>query len=254
MNYLPRNKNKGGSWKPVLALFAVFVLGILLHSFFSGAIITAVTPVWRADNFAAARLHNFAEFFKTKKRLAAENNSLRLKLAALELEAASRAAAAADFSPGRGPDPQGIPAAVLARPPQSPYDVFIIDAGLRDGVSVGARAYLPEGPLIGVVEDVFSVSSKVRLYSSPGKSFEAVLERHAVPVTLEGAGGGNFRIVVPRETEVIAGDRVLSADINSKLVAIVGSVSMEPTDSFKDVRAISPGGIFNPTTLIIRQR
>ena len=63
---------------------------------------------------------------------------------------------------------------------------------------------------------------------------------------------GNFQIEVPRETVVERGDRVLSADIFLHLVAVVEDVSVEPTDSFKEVLARSPANIFNIRYVIIR--
>ena len=71
-------------------------------------------------------------------------------------------------------------------------------------------------------------------------------------MTLEGAGGGNFKLVLPRETEVEAGDRILSADISSRLLAVVGDVVMKPTDSFKEVLAISPVNIFGIHFVLIK--
>lgn len=64
-------------------------------------------------------------------------------------------------------------------------------------------------------------------------------------VTLEGRGGGNFRIKLPREVESLVGDRVVSADIGYSLVGVVESVESQPTDAFKEVLVSSPTNIFD---------
>jgi cell shape-determining protein MreC len=145
---------------------------------------------------------------------------------------------------GRKPSRETIIAGVLTHPPQTPYDVIIIDAGSNDAIEEGKAVYLPEGPSLGVVSEVSNSNSRVRLFSSSGEKTNAVLERHNVPVELEGLGAGNFRLMLPRDAEVEVGDRILSPDISSRLLAVVGDISRSPTDSFKEVRAKSPANIF----------
>src|SRR3989339_757666 len=99
---------------------------------------------------------------------------------------------------------------------------------------------LPEGPILGVVSEVFSKSAKVKLFSASGEETNAVLERNSVPVTLVGGGGGNFKLTLPRDIAIEKGDRILSPDITSRPLATVGEISVRPTDSFKEVLAKSP--------------
>jgi len=257
MNYLPRNRNRYSILKPALFLVGVFVLGFIVFSLLDGVIIRAVSPIWRGENAAAERISRIGNFFRFRNSLIKENTALKTKIASLELEIASRFAGPKEddiiFSMlGREQETGGVVSTVLVSPPKTPYDSFIIDAGSKEGVNAGYKALMPEGPLLGTVSEVFESSAKVRLLSAPGEETAAILERHNVPVMLEGAGGGNFRIVVSRETEVEPGDRILSADIFSHLVAVVGDVSMEPTDSFKDVRAKSPANIFRIHYLVLR--
>ena len=63
-------------------------------------------------------------------------------------------------------------------------------------------------------------------------------------VTLVGVGAGNFKITIPRDVVVESGDRILSADVSSHLLAVVGEVNMSSTDSFKEVLAKTPANIF----------
>jgi len=134
---------------------------------------------------------------------------------------------------------------VLTYPPQTPYDIIIIDAGSNDSLVLGSEVSMPEGPLLGVVSEVFPRRAKVKLFSTNGEETGAVLERNNMPVTLEGTGGGNFRISLPRDIAIERGDRILSRSMSSSLLAVVEEVSVEPTDSFKEILAKSPTNIFS---------
>ena len=82
------------------------------------------------------------------------------------------------------------------------------------------------------------------LFSTNGRETNAVLERDSVPVVLVGRGGGSFKITLPRDVLVEKGDRILSPDITSRLLAAVEDISISSTDSFQEVLARSPINIF----------
>ncbi len=257
MNYPQRNRNRSSLMKPALFLGAIFLFGFIIFSLLDGVIISAVSPLWRSEGAASTKLTFFTDFFRFKSSLISENNLLKERVGALELEITSRFSMPEGEETlaellGRRAEMGGVVATALVVPPQTPYDTIVIDAGSDDGVANGNSVRMPEGPLLGTISETYSGSAKVRLLSTPGEKTAAILERHSVPVTLEGAGGGNFRIIMPRETEVEVGDRILSADITSSLLAVVGEVHMEPTDSFKDVFAKSPVNIFSLHYLLVR--
>lgn len=250
MNYLPRNRHKKNYSGKIFFILALFVAGAVLFSLFDNLLIKAVSPLWRAENGFSRSLGKSIDFFQSRQTLIRENASLKERLTSAELELSELAlkrdeVATLESLLGRTVNRQSTAATVLTRPPQSPYDLVVIDAGLHDAISVGARVTLPEGPEVGVVSEVFPTFSKVKLFSTSGEKTEAVLERHQVPVELEGIGAGNFKIIVPRETEVVVGDRVLSATLNSSLVAVVEDIKVSPTDAFKEILAKSPINIFS---------
>lgn len=255
-NYLQRNKGRSRYIKPALGLLAIFISGTIIFSMLDGVLVSVASPLWEADNRFSSGLRNFGAYFSSKNKLASENEELRLKVSSLELEAAALRSGRVQEGVllelvGRHGNTDALAATVLARPPQTPYDVLIIDAGETDGVIAGASVRLPEGPMLGTIAESYSRRARVLLNSSPGVETEAVLERGNVPVTLVGSGSGNFRIVVPRDTEVEAGDAILSADIHARLLAVVGGVKMESTDSFKEILAGSPINLFNVRYVII---
>ena len=249
MNYLPRNKAKSSHWKKALILALLFGLGALLFSFFGGFIVSAISPIWRAENAVSRALSRSFEYWHSKQVLIDENVSLRNKVTALALE---RDALALSLSEGhslsellgRKHQEGEVIASVLTRPPQSPYDLFIIDAGTKEGLATGSRVSLPGGAVVGIVSDIFPSSAKVKLFTTPGEKTEAVLERGNIPVILVGRGSGNFRVTVPRETVVVVGDRIVSADVHYSLLGVVEDVEVTATDSFKEILARSPANIF----------
>lgn len=250
MNYLPKNRSKSSLTKPILVLVGVFVLGATIFFFLGGVILSLASPLWKGENFATAKLSGVGDFFRTRNSLIKENAALSFRVSALELEIASRFSGPIEGDElfrilGRQMETGGIVATALVTPPQAPYDVIIIDAGSNEGVRVSERVFMAEGPLIGIISEVYPSSAKVDLYTAPGAKTNAILERHGVPVVLEGIGGGNFRVVLSRETEVVVGDRILSADVFSHLLGVVGDIRIEPTDSFKEVKAAGPANIFS---------
>lgn len=236
---------------------AIFIIGAGVFALFDNLIITAVSPLWRAENSFSRSLSNIGTFFKTRDGLISENATFKDRLASLELELSASSLRQSENERllellGRHSEAGGIAVSVLTHPPQSPYDLLVVDAGERENVILGARAFLPEGPEVGVVTQVSPSFSRVKLLSTSGEKTQAVLERNQVGVMLEGMGGGNFKIILPRETAVEVGDKVLSANLQSSLLAIVEEVNLEATDSFKEVLARSPVNIFTIRLLTIR--
>ena len=199
---------------------AIFISGAVVFSLLDVVIISIISPIWKAKNVIL-----------TGNEIPSLSGEQTQKNILLELV-------------GRKQESNIVIAAVLTRPPQTPYDVIIIDAGSNESVAVGSEVSLPEGPILGVVSEVFPKRAKVKLFSASGEEVGAVLERNNMSVILVGTGGGNFRLTLPRDVAVEKGDRILSADVTSRHLATVGEVSVRPTDSFKEVLAKSPINIF----------
>jgi len=255
MNYLPRNRARQKTLRKIGILAVILIAGAFVFSLINGVLIAAFSPLWRAENRVSQSVAKAFENFSSRQALIAENAELKEKLRSLELRLQSLGSldSQSELSALAGRANQaGIPAGVLTRPPQSAYDVLVADAGESHGVSAGARVFLSEGPEIGTVVEVFSKSSRIKLYTSSGESTHAVLERHLVPVVLEGAGAGNFQIIIPRETQVEVGDRILSSGLDANLMAVVRDIKVEQTDSFKKVLAQSPANIFGITRVLIK--
>lgn len=249
-NYLPRNKPHSSKWRKVVIALVTFVVVIYLLSLVRVPLVSMVAPLWRAEDAGLRGFANAFSFLTSRDTLIKENAELKLRVQSYEAERFAYAGwqeREAEFLEllGRQKEFGGIAAAVIAHPPQSPYDVLIIDAGESDGVTTGQSVRMPEGPVLGYIIGVSPRSAKVKLFSSSSEKTNAVLERDGSAVVLEGAGSGMFRFSLPRDAHVEPGDRVLSAGIEASTLAVVGDVILKPTDSFKEVLARGPANIFD---------
>ena len=139
-------------------------------------------------------------------------------------------------------------AAVLKRPPISPYDELIIDIGQNNGVAVGNLVYAPGNVLIGSVSDTLGETSKVSLFSSAGMTYDVLVSDAAVgkniPAVAHGLGGGQFSVQVPRDVVSNTGDIVTVPSINNKTIGIVGGVAMDPAQPFETILFTSLANIY----------
>lgn len=233
------------------------VLGALLFSVLDTAIISTLSPVWRAENIITNNLRDKLASLRSKESLVRENSALKEQLSSLEIKLSLLAGQSNKENEllallGRRPEGTNVAAGVLIHPPQTPYDMIIIDAGSKESIQAGAKVLLPEGPIIGEILEVFPNSARAVLYSASGEENAAVLERNNVPVTLKGIGSGNFKIKLPRDVGVEIGDRILSPDLDSSLFAVVEDIEIKSTDSFKEVLARSPANIFELRFVFIK--
>lgn len=254
VNYLPKNRSKTKYVRSTLILILVFVLGALVFSLFSGLTLALFAPLWKAENAFTKNFSNLSSFFSSRREILRENLSLEERVASLELELLSVIGSSTketlmEFAGRREND--GVVAAVLTSPPQSPYDTIIIDAGSNESIAIDSEVYLPEGVTLGTVSEIFSNRARVNLFSTRNTKTPAIFERGNTTVVLLGIGAGNFKIEVPQDMLVEVGDRILSADISSRLLAVVGDITSEPTNSFKEVLAKSPVNIFNMRFVLV---
>jgi len=239
-NYRPRNSALGESRKRVGVTLGIIVVVIVVLSLLKSPLTNLVSPLWRTSNIFSRTFSSIAALVHTKESLETENQSLKAELdsysaLAIDSRAAedSRDEILATFN--RASTTPGIASAVLVHPPETPYDILIIDAGSTDGVAVGDGVSTPEGVSIGHVADVSAHTARVELFSGSGDKTDAVLERNSLPVTLIGQGEGNFEFDVPKGVAVAVGDKILSPNIRAEMIAVVGDVVSDPTDSLEHV-------------------
>lgn len=122
-------------------------------------------------------------------------------------------------------------AAVLQRPPWTPYDTLLIDAGQAQGVVAGALVSAGGQDIIGRISEVYASSARVELFSAPGASYQATLNG-TLPIAVEGQGGGSMRAQVPAGTQVKVGDTVQFPGLAGGIVSLVSATDTKEGESF----------------------
>jgi len=137
-----------------------------------------------------------------------------------------------------------ILANVILKPPQSPYDVLVVDVGADRRVTVGQQVFSQGGIPAGRVTGVFGSTAKIALFSSVGEKTHLALERTGESLSVEGRGGGNFETEVGQEMDIVVGDRVVLSQFNGAVVASVVEVEANPTSASRRVFLHSAINVF----------
>ncbi len=253
MNYPLKSSNlterRRSGRRRLLALTLLVGLALALLSwgpvrqfFFSLA-----TPLWRLEHSLSQS--NFFQYFKFKRTLIEDKQLLEQKLfLAGHLLAENQILQAENETLkellGRkeikGPT---VLAAVLVKPPITPYDELIVDVGTNLGAKVGDKVMAQGNVYLGEVSAVYGQTAKVNLYSTPGRKLAVALGADSIRVEAVGMGGGNFSIFLPREVEVKEGDVIVIPAITPNVFGIVEKVNFRDKDSFQTILFKSPVNI-----------
>ncbi|HEX2792661.1 MAG TPA: rod shape-determining protein MreC [Candidatus Paceibacterota bacterium] len=215
-----------------LILVAIMALILIARFAFPGALTALVSPVWGAGTALTAATGGAAAYLADRPTLIGERDRLLLENEALVQNNRMLAAKAADLERllgDRSDAGPGILAGVLARPPVAPYDVLVVDQGSEDGVTAGSLVSGPGGVPVGTVEEALPGSSRVLLYSAPGRQTEGWAGTVRTPVRLEGIGGGIYRASIAQDAAVIVGDTVYVPGPGSIPIGSVTSVTYDPS-------------------------
>ncbi|MDO8678136.1 MAG: rod shape-determining protein MreC, partial [Acidobacteriota bacterium] len=120
---------------------------------------------------------------------------------------------------------------VLLRPPQTPYDTLVIDAGTAEGVALRDAVSAGGIVVVGTVSQVYAHASRVTLYSAPGEKYDALL-KGSIPLAVEGQGGGSLQARLPAGTPVAVGDAALLPGIVGGISARVSHIERGAGESF----------------------
>lgn len=236
--------------KRFILILVVLVVSITLFTWFKDSVFSLTRPVWQGQGAIARGINNFLQTLRTKESLVRENQDLKEKIRAVELiEMNARTLEDTQLEMlelfGRDSKNNFVLAAVLASPPKTMNDLLIVDVGENEGILVGDLVSHPEGGALGLVQEVLKHESKVILYSSNSIKTTAYLERGEHLIELLGQGGGTFISSVPKDVEVVVGDKILLPGIQSELLAVVKEVKFETTDAVKTILAKGVANIYS---------
>lgn len=207
----------------VVVVITIFIVtGIFSRTFYRGMVILS-----GSTDGAGQVAASFSGLFSSKASLARENADLRLLIAEKEAALADRAILAKENSDLKAAehfkDATGHTIArILSKPPFTPFDVLVVDAGSSQGIKLGDRVMLGQ-TFLGTVTLVSSNSSQVTLLSSPTGQENAFVGDASLPIILRGKGGGNFETSLPQGSAVIEGDLVFTYYLQTPLY--IGTVS-----------------------------
>ncbi len=225
-----------------------------LRAVFPDAFTALLTPLWRTGSAVSAGVGNAGTFFDSKDTLVRERAKLQQENEGLRAQNEALLARTQDLTKLLGTRTEALPgvlAGVLARPPVSPYDVLVIDRGTDEGVATGAHVYGNGGTPLGTVGVASEHSSRVLLYSAPGRESSAWVGQARVPVTLLGQGSGAFSAQVPRDAVVLVGDEVYIEGPGALPVGRIIEVISDPSAPKSTLRIKPITNIFSTTWVTV---
>jgi cell shape-determining protein MreC len=230
----------------MLGVVLVVVLGAigLFRTPITGLVWRVMAPVEQGKGAAQNIFGNFFSNFASNRALVTENTALKEALASTSIALMDRNILYSenqDLKARLGRLREGTTvtlAAVLARPPETPYDTLMLDVGSTGGVIQGDLVSVGGSVYVGKIQAVYPTTSRVVLFSSSGQTFDALL-LHAgttsLALKISGQGGGSLMAQVPAQTQVQKGDKVLLPSIATDLLATVSAVESNALSSFKTI-------------------
>lgn len=264
MIYLQKSKKKS---KKVFIAFALIILFLVIVSILaakapgplSSMMHSIGMPFWRAGIFISNNINIVPGFIRSKSILVAENDSMKAELIESREKLMNLEIIKDDYNNflqgfGRTASSSKIIATVLVRPPQTPYDMLIVDAGSMDGVFVNDMVYSTGGVILGTVNEVSAHSSNVTLFSRTDLLTPAFFERTNLAVTLRGIGGGAFEVEVPQESDVVKDDILIVPDLEPAVIGVVALVESSVKSAFKRVLIQTPTNLSYTRFVLIESK
>lgn len=226
-----KRRNKGRGLRTLLLIVLCIVLAAILLVWrgpLTGLFWLIFEPMFNAAQQVVSRgeldrlrneLNAAQALLADRELLARENSELKVRL---------------------GRVPEGVTtllAAVLVRPPATPYDTLMLDVGLNHGVAQGDIVFAGGELAIGKITDVYRGTSRATLYSAPLQAHDVLVSTlgGTVPIVAEGQGSGSFIGKLPQGTSVAVGDTAFFPDLNPVLAARVSALEVAPGESFQTV-------------------
>jgi cell shape-determining protein MreC len=230
-----RNRAFVGAGIVVALLIVLATSGILSRGFYRLMVVLS-----GSTQGAGLAANSFSSLFSSKASLEKENRELKRELSEMEAALADRDILAKENADLKAAihfkaDTGNISARVMSKPPFTPFDILVVDAGEAQGVSMGDRVMLGQ-TFLGTVTLVSSNSSQVTLLSSSSQKQDAFIGDEALPVILQGKGGGNYETTLPQGSKVSEGDLVFTYYLQTPLY--IGKVSKVISDEDNTLMSI----------------
>lgn len=201
-----------------------------------------VQPLWAVAGWPGQAVERISEDAGTRNQLAAENRRLRNALLVSSARVARLQAATADNARLRGllgaverggVDVQLAPILDLDLDPTRQR--LVLDAGSRDGVSVG-QVVIDAGGVLGQIIAVTPMHSTVLLLTDPDHALPVAVLRNGVRLVAYGTGSSDRLTLasIPLSSDVKVGDLLVTSGLGQRFPAgfpIGRIVALRPDDS-----------------------
>lgn len=233
----------------LVVIFLVFLIAIFLGNFLRKPFFPIFGSILKYGWQAIEQIKPDTK--KENSRLIEENESLKTRIISLEYLEKENQELKSFFSrlPGEKTAKEYILASIISKPPQSPYDVLIIDVGQDNGIKNGMRVFAYGDILLGYIVEVASKESKIKLFSFPGEKINVLIQNSTggenISVTAEGLGGGNFKIKLPDSIEVKIGDKITGTGLPAQaggllILGVVEKIETNQSDPFQKIYFRTP--------------
>lgn len=263
MNYHLKSKPKSNSKKILGLVILIIVLFLsvtyLFLPYIQSFAHTTALPVWSFRNYTTNSLSLLFGSFRSKLDLVEENKALKGEVESLHLKQLDYDILLKENQDlknilGRPYVKDKIITRIVSKPPRSPYDTFVLDAGAEDGIFEGSLVYISGNIIVGKISSVTKNTSIVTLFSTNNVKQEAILERTGAMYELSGKGGANFSIELPKDTDILWGDVFLYPTINSSIIGNVYYIDTNSQSAFKTVFIRVPGNVFESKWLFVEKK
>lgn len=260
MIYPQKSKTNKINSRKTIFVATIFVFLLVLQFFFSVTLKNifyfVYKPVYIVEENILKPFVGVQNFFKTKNSLINENASLKEELTKLELKVYDYNLLQKENDElksqlGRDDKSVKILANIVSKPPLSPYDTFVLDVGKRNGISLGNKVYISDKIIVGEITEVRERSSVVGLFSKSDTNTSVVLERTGGQYNLVGQGGQNYKLEVPKDTDLIWGDLFIYPNGQRSIVGIVSYIDTNSQSAFKTAYIRPPVNIFAYKTVLV---
>ncbi len=238
----------------IVLVVVLFVLALLsltpLYQRLSEGTQRVAVFAWSSASVAGGYVESIFSVFAKKEKLIEENKRLRTEIESMRIKTIDRNLLWEENIVLRGylgkketDDSFKVLGRIVAGFGRGAYNTLIIDVGLGSGVEVGDLV-LVNSIVVGEIGEVFSGSSKIKLYSSSREVVDIIIGSNNIPAKAIGRGAGNFEIKLPRDTEVFIGDIIQTSGDPLKIIGIIEHVDGLSNDPLKTVLFKHPVNIF----------
>lgn len=249
MTYIIKNRNNQYRKIILFVSIAFICLFVTLQYFWPGFIpaifMTIARPYWRTE-FAieSGSLYSTANLLKENELLKKKISDNETKMAIVESISSENFELRKLLQISSSTNSTlFVVAPVIKKPPFGIYDELIIDIGKDKGVSTTSLVYASDNVPIGRISDVFSQTSKVILFSSPGQKHDVLLS-NKIPAVAIGRGGGQYEINVPRGLNIAVGDFVSYANLDSRPMGKIIYIDSNESLPFEKILFSVPFNIY----------